>query len=352
MPAQDKTERATPKRREDVRKRGQIARSIEVATAVSLLGAWIVMRAFGQGALQQMADLLTESFGAIRRPDLSPAGLQSLSTALMLRFLVVMAPIIGMLLLAGFAANVLQVGLHLTPGAAKPQFSKINPINGFQRIFSVRSLAELAKSLIKLGIVGYLGYQVINNRMNELMRLTGSDFHGGIAVMGEVAMELLLKVGAAYVVLAAADYAFQKWQFERGIKMTKQEVQEEQRSQDLAPQIRNRIRTLQRQMARRRMMQRVPEADVVITNPTHYAVALRYDATKMAAPKVVAKGQRLVAQQIKELARKHGIPLVENKPLAQALFRAVDVDQEVPKELYKAVAEILAFIYRLKARAS
>jgi flagellar biosynthesis protein FlhB len=178
--------------------------------------------------------------------------------------------------------------------------------------------------------------------------LTGADLRAGLVLAAGIGMELLLKIGLAFLMLALADYVFQRWQFEKSAKMTKQEVKEEARSSELNEQIRGRIRSLQRQLARKRMMQRVPQADVVITNPTHYAVALQYDSGKMAAPRVIAKGQRLIAQQIKEIARMHGVPLVENKPLAQALYRAVDVDKEIPRELYKAVAEVLAFIYRLK----
>jgi flagellar biosynthetic protein FlhB len=230
----------------------------------------------------------------------------------------------------------------------QPKFSRLNPLEGAKRFFSIRSLAELVKSLAKVAIVGFVAFKALSDHTTALAQLTGGDLRGGLALVGEIGMELLLKVGMAFLVLSLADYIFQRWQFEKSSKMTKQEVKEEQRSQEVNEQIRGKIRSLQRQLARKRMMQRVPQADVVITNPTHYAVALQYDASKMAAPRVVAKGQRLIAQQIKELARQSGIPLVENKPLAQALFRAVDIDQEVPRELYQAVAEVLAFIYRLK----
>ncbi|MDE3077020.1 MAG: EscU/YscU/HrcU family type III secretion system export apparatus switch protein, partial [Chloroflexota bacterium] len=230
--------------------------------------------------------------------------------------------------------------------------SKLNPITGFGRFFSIRSFMELFKGVFKMVVVGFLAFKSIADHQMELIGLTGSDVRGSAGLVMAIASELLLKVGLAYLVLAIGDYVFQKKQLEKELKMTKQEIKEEARSSEQAPEIRARIRSIQRQLARKRMMQRVPFADVVITNPTHYAVALQYEAAKMAAPRVVAKGQRLLAQQIKDIARQHGVPLVENKPLAQALYKAVDVDQEVPRELYQAVAEVLAFIYRLKQKAS
>ena len=348
MPAQDKTESATTKRRQEVRNKGQVARSQEVGTAVSLLVAWLAFKAFGEGFIGSFRDVLTSNFQNIKTPDFSDTGMHALGVANMIVFWKLLLPIAGALILAGLVSNALQVGFHFAPAAAKPQISRLNPGSGFQRLFSVRSLEELAKSLFKMGLVGFLSFQAINDHMDKLMTLTGSDVRGGLSAVADVGFELLLKVGLAYLVIAAADYAFQRWQFEKSIKMTKQEVKEEVRSQELNEQIRSRIRSLQRQLARKRMMQRVPQADVIITNPTHFAVALQYDPAKMKAPKVVAKGQRIMAEQIKKLAREHGIPLVENKPLAQALYKAVEVDQEVPRDLYKAVAEVLAFIYKLK----
>lgn len=352
MAAPDKTEKATPKRRQHVRGQGQVARSIEINTAVSLLVGWLVMRVFGDGTIETLRQGLTLSFQNVHQPEITETTMKGFGAQNLMLFAKVMLPIAVALVIAGLIANVLQVGFHVTPQAIKPKLSKINPLTGMQRIFTIRSLGELAKSIIKLFIVGFLCWKVIDDHLAALMQLTGGDFRSGMSAIGQVAMELLLKVGLAYIVLAAADYAFQRWQFEKSIKMTKQEIKEEARSQELAPELRSRIRQVQRTLARKRMMQRVPEADVVITNPTHLAIALQYDASKMAAPRVVAKGQRLVAEQIKEIARAHGVPLVENKPLAQALYRAVGVDQEVPRELYKATAEVLAFIYRLKQQVA
>jgi flagellar biosynthesis protein FlhB len=292
--------------------------------------------------------MLAFSFQNLRQPDMTDTGLMHLGTSHALLFVKLVAPFPASLALAGIASSLIQVGLHLTPKALKPDFSRINPLTGSKRFFSLRAAAELIKSLLKIGVVGFVAFKALTDHMVELSQLTGADLRAGLVLAAGIGMELLLKIGLAFLMLALADYVFQRWQFEKSAKMTKQEVKEEARSSELNEQIRGRIRSLQRQLARKRMMQRVPQADVVITNPTHYAVALQYDSGKMAAPRVIAKGQRLIAQQIKEIARMHGVPLVENKPLAQALYRAVDVDKEIPRELYKAVAEVLAFIYRLK----
>lgn len=348
MAAEDKTEAPTPKRRKELRDKGQVARSPEVGTAVTFLLAWLALKAFGQDTMRTLSDLLTFSFQNIKQPDVTDTALMHLGISLAMLFARVVLPFAGIMAVGGLVVNIAQVGFHVTTKALRPQFSRVNPASGAKRFVSIRSLFELLKSMAKIAIVGFVAFKALSDHVNQLALLTGGDLKAGMTLAADIGMELLLKVGLAFLVLSVADFMFQRWQFEKSIKMTKQEVKEENRSAELNEQIRGRIRSLQRQMARQRMMQRVPQADVVITNPTHYAVALQYDSTKMAAPRVVAKGQRLIAQQIKDLARAHGIPLVENKPLAQALYRAVDVDREIPRDLYKAVAEVLAFIYKLK----
>jgi len=348
MAAEDKTEAPTPKRRKELRDGGQVARSIELGTAATFLVAWMAFKAFGDSIVRSLGEMLTFNFQSIKQPDFTTDGLMHTGMSNVMLLVKVLLPLAGALLLSGLVINIMQVGFHIAPKALKPQFSRINPLQGVKRFFSLRVLEELAKSLLKVAIVGFVAFKALSDHMVALSQLTGGDLKNGMGLAATIGLELLLKVGLAFLVLALADYWFQRRQFEKSAKMTKQEVKEEHRAQELNEQIRGRIRSLQRQLARKRMMQRIPQADVVITNPTHYAVALQYDSAKMAAPRVVAKGQRLIAQQIKDLARQHGVPLVENKPLAQALFRAVEVDQEIPRDLYKAVAEVLAFIYRLK----
>ncbi len=352
MPAQDKTEDATPKRKGEARKKGQVARSAELSTATAMLTAWIVLRIFGPGLVQGLMEVSALNFQDLLRPELTSATVEAIVISHFAQVVKFMLPIAGALMLAGLVTNIAQVGFLFTATGVTPNFGKLNPISGFKRFINVRSLVELFKGLAKLAVVGFLAYKSISDHELEILELTGSDLIAGISLIASIASELLLRVGLAYLILAIADYTFQRRQMKNELKMTKQEVKEEAKSQEQAQEVKSRIRSLQRQLARRRMMQRVPYADVVITNPTHFAVALQYDPAKMAAPRVVAKGQRLMAQQIKDLARKSGVPLVENKPLAQALFKAVDVDQEIPGELYQAVAEVLAFIYRLKQRAS
>jgi flagellar biosynthetic protein FlhB len=350
MAAEDKTEAPTPKRLRELREKGSLARSIEIPTAMSFLVAWMALKVFGESTVRSLKEVITFSFQNISKPDFSDAALMHMGLSNAMLLVKIVAPFALVFAASGLVSNLLQVGLHFSFKPLTPDFSRINPLSGAKRFFSMRVIADLIKSLVKLVVIGFVAFKAVTDHMPELTQLTGGDTISGLILAAGIAMELLLKIGLAFLVLALADYLFQRWQFMKNAKMTKQEIKEETRASELNEQIRGRIRSLQRQLARKRMMQRVPQADVVITNPTHYAVALQYDAAKMAAPRVVAKGQRLIAQQIKEIARMHGVPLVENKPLAQALFRAVPVDGEVPRELYKAVAEVLAFIYKLKNR--
>ncbi|MGB9618999.1 MAG: EscU/YscU/HrcU family type III secretion system export apparatus switch protein, partial [Armatimonadota bacterium] len=246
----------------------------------------------------------------------------------------------------GLAANVLQVGLKVTTKALAPDWSRIDPIKGLARVFCRRSLAELAKSTAKVVVVGWVVYAFLRGEYPKMMDLAGmSPLMIGQAAF-ELCWRLMARACAAMLIIAAIDYIHQRIQFEYSLRMTKQEVKEEYKRTEGDPIVRSRVRQRQREIARRRMMQDVARSHVVITNPTHLAVALRYDPEEMAAPTVVAKGQRLIAERIKEIARIHGIPLVENPPVAQMLYKTVDVGQQIPEQLYRAVAEILAMVYR------
>ena len=230
----------------------------------------------------------------------------------------------------------------------QPSFGRINPLAGFKRLFTMRSIIELAKSMIKLVIVGYVSWRVIEGKIVQIMGLSTMPFPDSMMLVVTLLFDLAIWSGAVLLVIAALDYGYQRFSFEKEIRMSREEIKEEFKQTEGNPVIRQRVRQLQRAVAQRRMMQAVPQADVVITNPTHFAVALQYDAKTMRAPRVVAKGKDLIAEQIKRIAREHGVAMMENKPLAQALFKLCEVGDEVPADLYATIAELLAFVYRLR----
>jgi flagellar biosynthetic protein FlhB len=257
------------------------------------------------------------------------------------------APLMAGLMVAGVVASTMQTGLYASGHALKPSLARLNPLAGFQRLFSARGLVDLVKQMAKVGIIGLVCYSMVAPRVGEVVRLSRMDLRQGVAWTWQLTADIGVRVGLVMLILALLDYAYQRRQHQQRLRMTRQELIEEMKQYE-NPFIRSRIRQQQRRMAAQRMMAAVPKADVVITNPTHLAIALQYDPEKMAAPVVVAKGQRLTAERIRDLARRHGVPVIERKPLAQALYRMVEVGMEVPAELYQAVAEVLAFIYSLK----
>jgi flagellar biosynthetic protein FlhB len=279
--------------------------------------------------------------------DYTPTSLRIQMIHLSIETLKLVGPIVLGIMLVGVVSNVGQFGFLLSGHAIEPQLSRVNPLDGFKRIFSMRTLVELAKTVAKVAIVGFFAWQALQDKGPLLVSLADMQAGAaGYAVSGAV-MEVVWKVAAAFVVIALADFIYQRWFYERSLRMSKEEIKEEMKQSEGNPHIRARLRQRARALARQRMMQQVPTADVVITNPTHFAVAIKYESG-MEAPKVIAKGERLIAQQIKKIAREHNVPTVENKPLAQALFKACQVGQSVPPELYKAVAEVLAFVYRMR----
>ena len=249
------------------------------------------------------------------------------------------------------AASMLQVGFNFTLEPLMPKFDKINPLSGFQRLFSKRSLVELIKSFIKIGVVGYFIYRFIVKETAQLPKLIFQDLIDTLPLASSLIIDLAFQIGAVILILAIIDYFYQWWEHNESLKMSKEEIKQEFKQAEGDPQLKGKIKERQRAMAMQRMMQEVPKASVVITNPTHFAVALRYEKD-MTAPVIVAKGQDFLAQRIKTLAQEHGVNIVENKMLARSLYRAVEVGDEVPPELYQAVAEVLAHVYRLKKRLS
>ncbi len=250
--------------------------------------------------------------------------------------------------IAAILGNVLQVGFMFSTESIQPKIDKISPSKGFQRLFSVRSIAEMIKGILKICIIAGVAYLVIRKEIVNLIPLADQSIWGMLTYLGRVCFHILLATTVVLVFLAALDYAYQRWEFEKSIRMTKQEIKDEFKNTEGDPMIKARIRRIQREMARKRMMAEVPKATVVVTNPTHLAVAIRYEHATMNAPVVVAKGADIIAEKIREIAKENDIPIVENKPLAQVLYKIVKLNHAVPENLYKAVAEVLAFVYEQK----
>ncbi len=347
----ERTEQATPRRRDEARQKGQIAKSVEINSAAVMLAAFWLLRLMGSQFYDGLTTVMRRSFAHLPGIDMTIEELQGGALAAGLAMIWTIAPFVLPLVLVGVVANVAQVGWLFSGKTLQPDFNKINPANGFKRLFSLRGLVDLLKSLLKVVIVGFIIYITLRDNYPTIISTSRMQLASGVSMLAQLAIDIGFRVAMVMVVIAAIDYAYQRYEHEKSLRMTKQEVKEEMKQQE-NPQLKSRIRARQRQLAMSRMMAAIPQADVVITNPTHFAVVLRYQQGKMAAPQVVAKGQRLVAQRIKEKAREHSVPLVENKPLARTLFKMVEVGQAVPTELYQAVAEVLAFVYRLKTLKS
>ena len=260
----------------------------------------------------------------------------------------ILMPMMIALLVIGIVANVAQIGFNIKEDLLAPDFTKLNPFSGVKRLVSIKALVELAKSIVKIGFVGLIAYLVLRRELVAIPSLIRADVSETAVYMGTVAFKIAFFVCLGLIVLAAADFAYQRWQHHKNLMMTKQEVKEERKQSDGDPKVKSRIRSMQMEMAQRRMMAAIPTADVIITNPTHFAIAIKFDAHAMDAPQVVAKGADYMAQRIREIAQEHEVPLVENKPLARALFSSTDIGGFIPAELYRAVAEVLAYVYRLK----
>ena len=348
---QEKTEEATPRRREESRRKGQVARSAELSSVAILLAGLLALGALSSymfGRLRNMvSELLTEGVNI----ELEPLTVLPYLMRWGSEFIGVVWPMVVLLVAAALAINYAQVGVLFTAKPLEPKWNRISPMSGIKRIFSGRGLVELAKGLFKIGVVAYLTYWTVMSETPQMVLFVDMEVGQILDVSGSLILTLGIRIALLLLVMAALDYAFQRWEYEKGLRMTRQEVKEEYKQQEGDPQVRARVRALQRDRSRQRMMDDVGTADVVVTNPTHVAVALRYDPAVSHAPTVVAKGQRLVAQRIKELARQSGVPMVENKPLARALFKSVQIGDQIPDELFKAVAEVLAFVFHLKRRA-
>ncbi len=344
--SQEKTEQPTPKRREEARNKGQVAKSQEVTSVVILLACLGLFYFAAASMMESMSRMMRWYFTEAGCFRMTVDGTRLLFVDALRRVGLLLLPLLLTVFLAGLLANLMQVGFLFSPESIRPKLSKISPIRGFKQKVSLRSLVELAKSMFKIVIVAFVVYFTV---MAELENIIPAGWLGSWGILdytGSVAFKIIFRTCWALVILAALDYAYQRWEYEKNLRMSPKEVKDELKNTEGDPLIKARIKQLQREAARQRMMASVEKADVVVTNPTRIAVALRYDPGNMSAPMVTAKGKGFVAGKIRETARKNGIPIVENKLLAQLLNTMVKVNETIPSELYRAVAEVLAYVYR------
>jgi flagellar biosynthetic protein FlhB len=344
----EKTEVPTPKRRREARERGQVARSADLTAAAVILGALLLLNWTGGGMMLALQESMRRAVGPRNLHDFSASGAITALIDIALPVLRSLVPMFGGLLLVAVVINLLQVGFLFSTKRLAPDIAGISPIKGVKKIFGGgRGAVGLLMNLLKLSLVTAAGYSAVHGRLGEIVSVQALDFGQIFVFGGGLVFDVGVRIAVILLVLAIIDYAWQRFRFERDLRMTKQEVKEELKSMEGDPLIKQRRRQIQLQRAMQRARQSVPGADVIVTNPTEFAVALKYDSATMHAPKVVAKGADLLAQRIREIAIEHGIPIVQRPPLARALYRLVDVGQEIPEQFYNAVAEILAFVYRV-----
>jgi flagellar biosynthesis protein FlhB len=345
-----RTEKPTPRRRSKARNEGNVAKSVELNSAIMLVASSLMLMYTGSRITGGLREMMTGIFRAMGSVEITNDSLSTYLWMGMKSIGLMLAPLFLVMMTAGIVVNVGQVGFKVTAKAAYPKFSRINPLQGVKRLFSMHSLVELGKSLIKLALVGGIVYLTIASQFDRIYMLVHVPVSALIATVGDILTRLFVVVSFSLVGLGALDYLYNRWEYEKSLKMTKEEVKEEARQSEGDPQVKSKIREIMFKNSFRRMMKKLPEADVVIANPIHLAVALKYDRVRGGAPVVVAKGARKVAERIKAVAAEHGIPVIENPPLARALYKACEIGQEIPLEFYKAVAEVLAYVYRLKRK--
>jgi flagellar biosynthetic protein FlhB len=346
----DKTEKATPKKREEARKKGQVAKSQDLGGAVVLLASLLALSAFGPSSWGHMKDAMLRSLSLIATPEVVDDGsvgkllLSSLGDAALAA-----APIGLICMLAGTVTGVLQVGWKPSATALKPDPKRINPLSGAKNLFGMHFVFESAKTVVKFAVVGSIAGFVLLGQLDELGALVGMGPSELLQRGGDTVLTIAQRAGMGYLLIAVVDYVWQRYRHEKQLKMDKEEIKQEFKQQTVSPEVRSAIRRRQMQVARARMMADVPGADVVVTNPTHYSVALRYSGDAP-APIVVAKGQDVVAFRIRAIAAEHGVPVIPDPPLARALHASVEIGTEIPEELFSAVAQVLAFVYRTAGR--
>ncbi len=353
-PGGAKTEPASQKKLDEARKEGQTAKSKELVNAVSLLTLFLVLKYYSGKLGTSLMDLFRKVYETIPRitREYFVGGTYNLLLAAIgdafSQILTMCLPIFLVAVIAAFLMNVVQQRWMVTTRPLKPKFSKLNPISGFQRIFSTRQLVELLKNIAMIVVIAIVVYNEVKDKYNILFTFYQISLRDAILVIGDLIINLGIRISSLFLVIGFIDLFYQKFKFKEDMKMTKQEVKDEYKNSEGDPQIKGQIRRRMQEASRRRMMADLPKADVVITNPTHFAVALKYDANSGKAPYILAKGADYLAFQIREKAKEHNIEIIENKPLARLLYHNVDIGEEIPRELYEAVAEVLAMVYRIK----
>lgn len=350
-PGGEKTEDATSKKLDDARKEGQVAKSIEIVTAFTLIGLFLVLKAFVGFMGNSFLEAFKSSFEIIEnvtRDEFTVNTGQSLLNFGIKYIIMIGAPVLIVAFIIAFVGNVAQVKWQISLKTMEPKWNKISPISGFKRLFSKDKLVELVKSIGKVGVISYVVYDALKDKWPLLFNLYSVSLFEAIQLIGETVIDLGLKISIFFLAIGIFDLWYQRRKFKEDMKMTKQEIKDEYKQTEGDPHIKGKIRQKMQEVSRKRMMQQMPEADVVITNPTHLAVAVKYDRGSQSAPYVIAKGADNLAKRIKDIAKEHDIEIVENKPLARMLYYNVELGQEIPQELYQMVAEVLAYVYGLK----
>ena len=347
----EKTEEATPKKKSEAKKKGQVARSRDVNVAITMLACTLIIMTLSSFVVSNIKDVMLYFLQSGILQDINESNVTSIVSNILIKTLLCVLPIVIPIMIAGIVASIMQTGFMLTGDTLKPSLGKLNPLKGFKNMFSKKSLVDLAKNLVVVSIVGFIGYKYVADNYLTIIKTTNIYLPSLGGEVQSLIVGIFVQISIVLIILAAVDYFVQFKFHQKGLKMTKQEVKEEYKQAEGDPQVKGKIKQKQREMATRRMMQSVGDATVVITNPTHLSIAIKYEEGEMEAPKVVAKGADAVAFKIRELAKENDIPIMENKPLARLLYKEVEIDEEVPQDMYHAVAEILVMVYKLKNKS-
>jgi len=345
----EKTEEPTAQRREDFRKQGQVAQTKELATVMMLFGAALLIWLLGRYFFAQVAEMFTKTYGDFLITAARDGDYKSILLFAGQKAAYIVLPVFGLVFLIGISASLFQIGFLSTSETISPNLNKINPMNGLKRLFSLTAIIEGLKAVLKVSIIAFVVFTIIKSEILKSPFMINYTIEQLSQYFGDISFRLIFGVALAMTFLALFDYGFQRWEMEKKMRMTKQEVKEEVKTREGDPHVKARIRRIQREIANKRMMSDVPKADVVITNPTQLAIALKYDAN-LQATQVIAKGAGAVALRIREIAKENEIPIVENKPLARTMFKTLKIGQVIPKELFNAVAEVLAYVYKLRRK--